>query len=360
MKMLYLSLFLVITLPVSVFAQLQKGTWLLGGSARLNAPSIVNYDDPSIQTESYIDFLAAPSASYFVSKRWALGAGIVGFLSFQTEEGDVNGGIGIIPQVRYYFNPDNAKRNWFAIVGGGFSSGIGFSNGFGVETATLLTGVGVNHFLTPNVALEGLLGANWDGGSDTELRLNLGLQFFLRQKSEESPIITPTLGKGTIMLGGSAMVSNVQDEFWSFQLLPNIGFFLSERLVLGGKLQASYSFNSNTDFRSSAIGLSPFVRYYLNPASGRTLWFLAADVGIVAGNLRLNEQFQFKLDYTNFTAAGKVGINYFLTPNVALEGTLGVDYANFKTTSDFNSAGRGNTLRVGGDFGFQFFLSRQK
>lgn len=359
MKKRYIKLLLVVLLPISAFGQLQKGTWMLGGSAILNTPLIVNYDDPTIEDQSMVDFLLTPNVSYFISKRWAVGAGFVGFLSFQTENGNVNGGIGLIPQVRYYFNPDNAKRNWFATVGGGFSSGIGFtSSGFEIETSTLLAGVGVNHFLTPNIALEGLAGVNWDGENDTEVRLNLGLQFFLRKKTEETPTITPALGKGTILLGGSGSISNQRGDFWNLQLLPNLGVFLSERLVVGGKLQASYSFNTNsTDFRFSALGLSPFIRYYLNPASGRLLWFLAAEAGIVAGKARGNEQFQFEQDYSNFNAAGKVGINYFLAPNVALEGTLGLDYGGYKNTSSFRSI-ESTTLRVGADFGFQFFLAR--
>jgi hypothetical protein len=355
MKNVVLHLIFLLVLPLTLFGQLQKGTWLIGGRAAVNTPVISSVDNPDVDDQTYVSLQLAPRFGYFLSKRWMIGGGL--FSSVTITDGEAGTLISISPEVRYYFNPDHTTRNWFATLSDGFGAGLSTGSGVNVRASIPLIGVGVNQFLTPNVALEGLLSANFRN-DENAIQLGLGLQFFLRPPGADTSAVKPALGKGTLLLGGSAGISNQERDFWRLEAAPNAGIFLTDRWVVGGAINLSYSFlTSGSESRGSLVGIIPFVRYYLNPNGGRSRWFLAADTGVVLGKITREGGIVPNLNYTGFLTSGKVGINHFLTPSLALEGTFGVHYADYESKDNLNLGS--STLRVGGDFGLQFFLGRR-
>ncbi|MFN7119872.1 MAG: hypothetical protein ACK4TA_23965 [Saprospiraceae bacterium] len=345
MKNFYLLLIGTVLLPVTLLGQLTKGTWLLGGSGRLDVPTIITHDEAFRSDDTYYEFSLAPTLGYFISNRFMIGARFITYARLREGNGLKADFVNFFPQVRYYFNPAHEKRNWFALVESNFDQ--------------IRLGAGVNYFLAPGVALEGFAGARWDGSNSVNLLTNLGLQFFLNQNRGESASIAPQLGRGTWLLGGTAEVNSQEGENFRFLLFPNVGYFLSDRWVLGGRLSASHFRSDNFDVRVSTLGFSPFLRYYLNPAGGRTRWFLMADAGVERGVAKGDEQYAIDGDYNRFATSGRGGLNYFLSPNVALEGTFGVFYSTLESNSTQSATSTSNIFRLGADFGIQFFLNKK-
>lgn len=344
MKRFYLLLITTL-LPIVLLGQLTKGTWLLGGSGQMNVPTIISHENGS---NTYYEISLAPTLGYFLSNRIMMGLSFGSYIQLQpaNESGVRSGLVNILPQVRYYFNSSNTKRNWFGLVESNLDQ--------------LRFGAGVNYFLAPGIALEGFAGAHWDGSSNTEIFTNIGLQFFLQPKREESASILPTLGKGALLLGGSGSISSYEGSSWQFTAAPNVGFFLSDRWVLGGRLIGTYFRSDNFDIRYATLGFSPFARYYLNPTGGRARWFLMADAGVERGSIKADEQYVSSGTYNVFSTSGRGGLNYFITSNVALEGTLGVFYSTNENNPTLSTTSTSNTFRLGADFGIQFFLVKNK
>ncbi|HMO40707.1 MAG TPA: hypothetical protein PKC76_15670 [Saprospiraceae bacterium] len=96
-----------------------------------------------------------------------------------------------------------------------------------------------------------------------------------------------------------------------------VGYFLSKHWVAGANIGGTILYNSSSDNVSSGIGLSPLVRYYLNPNHERRNWFLTAAGGITAGV----DSDGADIAFGNLALGG--GVNYFLAPGVALEGFVG-------------------------------------
>ncbi len=126
--------------------------------------------------------------------------------------------------------------------------------------------------------------------------------------------------KGNLLLGGTAGF-DVQfedpDNYISIDLSPELGFFVIDNLAVGAALSIQTS--KAGDFKTSAIGISPFGRYYFG--SGMTRIFVHGQVGYVTA----------KVDFgggDDSTANGTLfhfgpGVSFFLNKHVAVEGILG-------------------------------------
>ncbi|MBO9203427.1 MULTISPECIES: outer membrane beta-barrel protein [Niastella] len=150
MKKVFLAAFLLVS-SNAIFAQVNKGQWLAGGSAAFNAGK--RGDDK--QT----DITIAPDAGYFFIDQFAAGLRPeFGYTKTKTKSGtSTNTGsttsFSLAPFVRYYFMPSGKMLNIFADA----SYGFGSSKEKGEESISgnyyqIKAGPAV--FLTPNTALE--------------------------------------------------------------------------------------------------------------------------------------------------------------------------------------------------------------
>jgi hypothetical protein len=133
--------------------------------------------------------------------------------------------------------------------------------------------------------------------------------------------------QGSIMIGGTAgfMSSKVgdADAIIAVDVAPMIGFFVIDKLAVGGNLEFAYLKDGFTSF-----GIQPMVRYYF----------------IGTGNVRPFGQGQF--EWSTFKLEGLdqsqnglgfgagIGADFFLNSNVAIEALFGYDSFKFKDAED--------------------------
>lgn len=343
---LFVALFCFIV--ITSFAQIEKGTWLIGGNANIGTRLSVPDDNYS--------FFAAPSAGYFITDKWLLGTGIAyGHSTNKRPESEFTfHNFSVAPFVRYYFPREDRVMHWFATLGSNFTN-----NNTRLQSPQIgdlknkasaiepFAGAGFNFFANANVAIEGTLlyqGYFEDDFDTHALFYNIGLQFFLPPGPGEGYNIDNAiiLGKGAWMLGLSAEggwldIGSFDNFFGS--LTPSAGYFLSNRLVLGAAFQLAFA-NQN-----AIVYPQPFARYYVGKIGSRLQPFATAGFGT-------RFQFADKTDdpgFFNLNLTAGAGLNYFLTPNVALEGLL--KYDGRQLEDDFS------TELLNFIIGFQFFLS---
>jgi hypothetical protein len=150
MKKVLFAAFLLVS-SNAIFAQVDKGQWLVGGSAGFNHSS--QGDDK--QT----DISIAPDAGYFVINQLAVGlAPTFDYTKTKTKSGSttISGSsttYSLAPFVRYYFMPSGEQVNIFADASYGFGSSK-VKGGSSVSANYYQIKAGPAIFLTPNTALE--------------------------------------------------------------------------------------------------------------------------------------------------------------------------------------------------------------
>jgi hypothetical protein len=128
------------------------------------------------------------------------------------------------------------------------------------------------------------------------------------------------LGKGNLMVGGSLSTA-VGNGSYQLGLYPSCGYFFTNNVVLGGAIDLSYYRYSN-GYNNSYMALSAMGRYYFTTVKeDKTMpklpLFLQAKLGITSSD-----------GQGVIFAAGGLGFDYFLTSNVALEGSAGINLDN--------------------------------
>jgi hypothetical protein len=159
------------------FAQINKGQWLVGGSAGLEFSKYGDDDDSKTTSVTL-----APNGGYFFINNLAGGAR-VSFSSVK-EEGDEDAVTSILfaPFVRYYFLPAGQKVNILADASYGFGS-VKYGESVSFNQFAFAAGPAV--FLSPNTALEFTVQYRSEGGDaygDDRLNnvgVNVGLQVHL-------------------------------------------------------------------------------------------------------------------------------------------------------------------------------------
>jgi hypothetical protein len=161
----------------SAFAQINKGQWLVGGSASLDFSKEGSDDDSKVTSVSI-----SPNAGYFFIDNFAGGARV----SFQSHKvkSDENASTSFLfaPFVRYYFLPAAQKVNVFADASYGFGS---LKSGDSESFNQFSIAAGPAVFLSPNTALEFTLQYSSSGGDAigddriNDFGLNVGFQVHL-------------------------------------------------------------------------------------------------------------------------------------------------------------------------------------
>ena len=208
MKTILVPIF-VIGIAQSVFSQVEKGSFLVGGSMGFSSSKTKGTYSTNPQSYDFktLSFSSSPNASYFIVKGLALG--VTPSYSYskqsQTSTPDTKShSLSIGPLARYYFT----FERWavFAHANYNLSWQTTWVNYYDIDFQTfqniklknkftsLKAGVGVTYFPNSNVGIEGLIfyqqnnldydKAYYISSSNTpSINFNIGLQFYLSKKS---------------------------------------------------------------------------------------------------------------------------------------------------------------------------------
>ena len=183
---------------VSAVAQIEQGTWMLGGSAGISSSkNNISFPGSDVEIKTRTGTLS-PNVGYFLADRFASGV-IVSFTKTRSEN-SVNeidsrtSTFGFGPSFRYYF-PLSEKVALFPRVSYIFQKTVQHgaifdpvSGGVIEETdktksGTLNAGGGLTYFLNKNIGVEGILNyqAYSSEGSDYtgSLSFNIGFQIYV-------------------------------------------------------------------------------------------------------------------------------------------------------------------------------------
>lgn len=157
-----------------VFAQVNKGQWLVGGNA--------GFESVKWGESKGTSFTFSPKAGYFFIDKFAGGLR-VDFTSDKPKDGEASGGLLIAPFLRYYFLPSADKVNIFADASYGF--GNRKEDGESASQNAYAISAGPAIFLSPNTALEFALqyrsagGDAWGDDRYNSFGINIGFQIHL-------------------------------------------------------------------------------------------------------------------------------------------------------------------------------------
>ena len=171
------------------------------------------------------------------------------------------------------------------------------------------------------------------------------------------------LNKNQFLVGGNVSFSSLtnkgddlkKNRSTTFQFAPDIGYFIFDQLVLGGKIGISF-YKSTVDYavpynyKTSSINLSPFVRYYILPKMKKVNVFAETDFSFLrATETDLSGEYKLKKNGSAYTVlAGPV---YFVNPHVALEFTVAYNSSKYADDSYFINTfmtGLGLQIHLGG------------
>lgn len=177
------------------------------------------------------------------------------------------------------------------------------------------------------------------------------------------------INKGQWLLGGNASFSTdknnggiSKDRSTTFQLSPNAGYFISDKLAVGARIsflrdKNEIEYGSYTEITNTNVSLSPFVRYYFLPKSEKLNLF--ADAGYLYGRTKnAYEGIYVGQPSNSYTSKGtshgyqvSAGPVIFLNPNTAVELTLSYNYQKQK---DYDYTNKGFMAGIG----FQIHLGK--
>jgi hypothetical protein len=177
--------------------------------------------------------------------------------------------------------------------------------------------------------------------------VGIGSASYTNSKSSTSYSNTPTVYKSD---GNS----------FSIGVYPNVGWFVQDRLAIGGSVSVSFynskSKSSNTSssttteskYNQPSIYIGPFARYYFG-GSNKGMPFVQANVQYgIAGGKNTNETSTGSSSETKTKPKGdwntglSFGYEHFISSYLGFFGSLGVSYGKTKTKYDYKpSTGTG-------------------
>lgn len=158
---------------------------------------------------------------------------------------------------------------------------------------------------------------------------------------------------------GSTNDKNTDEKTSSFEIAPQVNYFLTENISLGVRIgytsdKAEDSGVDTQDLSSLSLGLAG--RYYFTPASKFSLFGqLGFDYLTETNNLSNPE-----LKRNGFDAGLGLGLNYFVSSNFSVEVLAGVlnyetrkvDVAGAKNETAFNFGGDWRAVSIGVNYKF--------
>ncbi|MEL7532421.1 MAG: hypothetical protein AAFN10_13970 [Bacteroidota bacterium] len=173
--------------------------------------------------------------------------------------------------------------------------------------------------------------------------------------------------RAQIERGSHLIGAIVEGDFLSFSGASNVNvdiaadlqyaYFVRDGLALGAKMPFSYGASGISDplVWGVSLGFSPFVQWYPGEQTSNVKWFVFAESGFrsTIADIFLPNQTPniFRANFTEWTSGGGVGLNAFLTPNLALTGIVSGLYS-----LRLNNGLRPESASVNFNFGVQVFL----
>jgi opacity protein-like surface antigen len=322
---------------------ISKGQWLVGG--KLSFSTGEDFDNYA--------FSIAPMGGYFFTKKLAAGLRVRyehgNIVSIDSELTGNYQNFSATPFVRYYFGINKLAPFAEVAYGGNWykteTSFMGDPSVSKSNSTSYSGGIGLNYFVSKNVALEGVVkySKTIDSYYDGSVGFDLGLQFFISRKNSSSATDEEVyISKGQWLIGGSGNISlGTVDEldFNQFSIAPMGGYFVGNKIAVG--LSTGYNYYRSS---SQSFFVLPFARYYFT--QNKLAPF--AEVGYGGSWAR------FEYSDTTGDVVEKIsgtgyrigaGLNYFISKNIALEGNL-----RYTRNSDSDSGSFGLSA------GLQFFI----
>ncbi|MBF4466074.1 outer membrane beta-barrel protein [Flavobacterium sp. LC2016-12] len=128
-----------------------------------------------------------------------------------------------------------------------------------------------------------------------------------------------TFQKGDMFIEGSIKISTGGDlDYYGFS--PKFGYLLNDKFAVGGKLNYASSELESTNTKTNVFGIGGFARYYFLELDKKR--FKAyAEAGLGFGSNK-TEIANVEDTDNSITADITVGLNYFVTKNIAVTFTL--------------------------------------
>jgi len=158
--------------------------------------------------------------------------------------------------------------------------------------------------------------------------------------------------KGSMLLGGTFNLSNSSigdDNVLNVGLSPDIGFFVIDKLSVGGSLGLSLQSTESTT--QSTFSIVPELRYYFPPLTETISLFATGGVGYITTRTNFDIGSVANETDSGYRTNLGVGLAFFLTENVALEGIFGHGFLKFGDDTN-------GVSNLGLNGGVQVYLSR--
>ncbi|MEO1263134.1 MAG: hypothetical protein AAFZ15_30270 [Bacteroidota bacterium] len=144
-----------------------------------------------------------------------------------------------------------------------------------------------------------------------------------------TPLLFGQLEKGDIMFslfGGMSINQNLSSISYTnnrITLRPNVGLMLNDQLMagLGLSVQSTNSWNGDSPFLGSAFYTAvPQFRYYFKNKGG---WLPYFEVRGEIINRSSDNEISKQYDGWTYRGYSELGVDFFIAPNIALEGVMG-------------------------------------
>lgn len=175
------------------------------------------------------------------------------------------------------------------------------------------------------------------------------LGFTFANAQEEETTTNGGFAQGDLFVTGAVLFgteSTGDDKSNSFEIAPQVGYFLTENIAIGGKIGYSSmkAEVGGADTRDDAgFTVGAFGRYYFTPANQFSLF---ANLGLDYSSME-DKLADFKYNVINVGLGA--GMNYFVSSNFSLE--AGVAVLNYQTNDNGgDGADATNSFTFGGDW----------
>lgn len=344
MKHPTLLLIIGLLFPNLAYAQLAKGNVIVDGT--INA--IVA--GTNLNSETAAGLTASPNVLIFFTDKLAIG-------------GELRFGLGAATtmltgmelRMRKYLISD-PTYGWF------FAADAGFQRFEATTFIDVNAGFGLDLFIHPNLALSNTLTVGFERKNNSfkvnnpdNVRVNFGssLKFFFNRADYFLEQFTPNLYAGKIFLGASfgnfQFLREKGKTFQNISFSPNFGYLLTNRLLLGVNFNYFSQASLVQPTTSKSIQGTAFARYYVTPVDRRVIFFAEAGTGIskTSSTVEFRGQILESVSNSNPVTFANLGTDWFITPLVAMESTIGFNITRFETVTS-------NLLIY--EVGLQFFL----
>ncbi|MEM1326772.1 MAG: outer membrane beta-barrel protein [Bacteroidota bacterium] len=365
MNYLYILLALLFTLFANpVFAQLSDYWGTAGGT--VNA----SFLDDKINT--YVDIGASIEVGKVIADQAILGAGLdlgTTIVQSKTNAKDrfSSSTTGLNLFLQYYFYQED---KWAVYVRPSYAFskiyntaeaiGLG-SSGDRIDYWRVGLGGGVNYFIQPNIAIQGMAdfslierltadGVSFSGGLRPEL--NVGLQFFTGAydpaKIEDPERVKKALVAEAWTVGGGVSWRNREAGSNELRISPSIAYFNLDRVAFGFEFSGTYQLQDSTN----QLQIIPFLRYYL-PLKNQ-YFVIEGGGGLSLNKVPILVDGERSFDVlSDLVGQGKIALGIFMSQQTALQGGLRYQYL-LPITNEIDPANA--YFSVGLEIGIQYFF----